>query len=466
VSSGIDIYNQSSIPFTVSVYKDGKLHEVGTCKGVHTSRNVRRLESKPSLVVQDGKVSKRSTRFGIPVELVESFRNDYEKKTDSMLALTFSPAIPSQHDGWQLIGGMKLRLKESDFRGVRANAVSERYEITCTPTSYLSADARAPRDMYSFVFQACVSMTLANGKDPSIDVFIEPRALIRNMLPINVTIKTPMPHVFSTSEVLEDSTHGIEQDGCIEIFTPGPSIAIMVKCDLPVGGTATDWIEGGWVDLPLDSSFRMHEPLHCMFPYVQKATDSSPQGVTRGVEFMIAEGSSVLSRSSSSSPDIALGDTRAQGESVELTAPPSADDDWSTFFITVHNYAIDHIGDVLFEQVAKGAATLSARASIVPTKSSPAMGAFASGRYRGRVSILPGSLSPIRLLHLSMEGDEGVRRSLPFRIDDISICEGGVDSTPVKWEDDTYSGFWLYRRLVNSYQSEIHVVPEVKTKTQ
>jgi hypothetical protein len=68
-------------------------------------------------------------------------------------------------------------------------------------------------------------------------------------------------------------------------------------------------------------------------------------------------------------------------------------------------------------------------------------------------------------LHLSMEGDEGVRRSLPFRIDDISICEGGVDCTPVKWEDDTYSGFWLYRRL-NSYQSEIHVVPEVKTKAQ
>jgi vacuolar protein sorting-associated protein 13A/C len=59
-----------------------------------------------------------------------------------------------------------------------------------------------------------------------------------------------------------------------------------------------------------------------------------------------------------------------------------------------------------------------------------------------------------------MEGEEGLRKSSPFTVEDISISEGGVNSTPLAWDDGSLSGFFAYRRLVTPYQSEVHVVPE------
>lgn len=45
-------------------------------------------------------------------------------------------------------------------------------------------------------------------------------------------------------------------------------------------------------------------------------------------------------------------------------------------------------------------------------------------------------------------------------IEDLPIGEGGAATVPVFWEDSTPSGLYAYRSLVNSYQSEVHVIPE------
>ena len=56
--------------------------------------------------------------------------------------------------------------------------------------------------------------------------------------------------------------------GSIEIFTPGPSVAISMSCaDLPIAGTATDWMSGGWLDIPLGSRKRLPEPIKLIFPF-------------------------------------------------------------------------------------------------------------------------------------------------------------------------------------------------------
>lgn len=472
VSSGVDIHNRSSIPFAITMFKNGTPYEVGTCNGMSFQSCLGQPNAKRSLVVQDGKVSKPSSRFGIPVDLIETFRADYAQKKDAMIALSFSPKIECRHEGWLFSGGTKLKMNDSVFSGSLSGTVTKRFEITCRPVSQNgAAEGNVPRDLYAFVLHACVSMTLVEGKDPSIDIFIEPRALITNKMPISITVQTPMPHIFSCSSLTplpgEESIHGIEQNGQIQIFTSGPSIAISVKCsDLPVGGTATDWIDGGWIDLPLVSEFRIQEPLECMFPFVRKTMDPLALNGARGSDFVIAQGSTSITNLSSVSSN-AGGSTSTHNDAVELSAP-SVDEDWSTFFVTVRNYAVDHTGDILFEQmVASSRATLRRSSTGVEasktsraTQVSPAIGAYATGFHRGRISLLPESIVPIRLLHLSMEGEEGLRRSSPFQIEDISICEGGIDSTPVKWEDGTLSGFFAYRKLVSSSQSEVHVVPE------
>ena len=62
---------------------------------------------------------------------------------------------------------------------------------------------------------------------------------------------------------------------------------------------------------------------------------------------------------------------------------------------------------------------------------------FVSQKHQNRVTLLPRSTVPFRLLHLTMEGDEGVKKTLPFKIDNIAICEGGVSSTEIPWEDES-----------------------------
>jgi len=59
-----------------------------------------------------------------------------------------------------------------------------------------------------------------------------------------------------------------------------------------------------------------------------------------------------------------------------------------------------------------------------------------------------------------MDGDEGIKRTLPFKIDNIAICDGGVGATLIPWEDETPSGYYAYRKLVTSDQSELHIIPE------
>jgi hypothetical protein len=476
VSSGIEVHNRSSIPFLISAFKDGASHEVGTCSGMSFQPCSGHPYSKRSLVIHDGKASKPSKRFGIPLDFIEGFRADWAEKTEAMIALSFSPQIECPHDDWHFSGGTKLRMDASVFSGSPSSTVTKRFEIICRPVSHSGVTEESrPRDLYAFVLHACVSMILLGGNEPSIEISIEPRAVITNTMPISITVKTPMPHVFSCASRNgvrgEEHTHDIGQNSQIEIFTPGPSIAVMVKCtDLPVGGTATDWVDGGWIDLPLVSEFRMHEPLECMFPFVRKTIDPLALTGARGCDFIIVEGSVGIANLSLNRKHVskAGGSISSENTSVELAAPPSVDEDWSTFFVTVCNYAVDHTGDILFEQMASSGGTHLHRSATGvevartsrATQVSPAIGAFATGRHRGRISLLPGSNVPIRLLHLSMEGDEGLRRSSLFHVEDISICEGGIDATPVKWEDGTLSGFFAYRLLMSSYQSEIHVVPE------
>jgi len=85
--------------------------------------------------------------------------------------------------------------------------------------------------------------------------------------------------------------------GSIEIFTPGPSIAISMCCaDLPIGGTTTDWMSGGWLDLPLGSNKKLPEPVKTMFPFKSESLikysssrqlSGQPEGFGMGSEFFV-----------------------------------------------------------------------------------------------------------------------------------------------------------------------------------
>eukprot|EP00957_Ditylum_brightwellii_P135418 10325294-Ditylum_brightwellii.AAC.1 len=67
---------------------------------------------------------------------------------------------------------------------------------------------------------------------------------------------------------------------------------------------------------------------------------------------------------------------------------------------------------------------------------------------------------PINLVRLATNGTDGTRRSLPFHTKDIPLCDGGVESSPIKWKDSQLSEYFAYKKLSSNCQFEIHIIPE------
>ena len=290
-----------------------------------------------------------------------------------------------------------------------------------------------------------------------------------NKLPVGILLRTPMPHTFrsrNSSATGEDdgqitdprySSHMLKPLGSIEVFTSGPSIAISMTCaDLPMGGTSTGWIDGGWLDIPLGKNKRLVEPMKCVFPFQTKSVElyGSSRKVmshSEGSEFFVMEADDITPDLKGASEEHNQTRTAAQTESVR-----------SVVFV-VCNYAVDHTGNVLFEEVPPREDAGNSRSSRLlvnpaPLTSSPPFSTFSSAHHRRRVSLLPRSSSLIRLIQLTMDGDEGMKRSVPFRVEDVSMTEG-IDSMPILWADTTPSGYFAYRHLT-AEGSELHVVPE------
>lgn len=469
VSSGVNLYSCSFMPLSISVAGNNKISPVGTCY----SRKSRTLMEKNPLS------SRYSKNFGVPSSLLKSFRSDWQSTGSSKLSLLVTPKVEHMPAEWKFEGVIHISLNQAMFQQQQKSLVKS-FELTCRPTFDGSGDSSPETHLHPLVIQVVVVVELAAEYFPVVNIMIHPRAIIENKLPVPVSIRTPMPNALSKYQPQVDtgkeSLHTLDTNESMEIFTPGPSIAITAKCaDKAVAGASSDWMSG-WVDLPLVPQFRLPEPLKCEFPFVRRTDDPLSLSGARGSEFFIVEGSTEQTESSLESSTLAQSPTHnraSEGGGIEVAAPSSAtgaDEEWRRFVVTVCNYAVDHTGDILFEQVESSTRgsyrrsmtdTESGRRSTVSSNQvSVPFGAYGSSRYRGRVTLLPASNVMIRLLHLTMEGEEGMRKSSPFRIDDVSISEGGVDSTPLKWEDGTPSGYFAYRSLLNSYQSEIHIVPE------
>jgi hypothetical protein len=479
----VDIYNNTSIPFDISVKIGIEWFYVGTC-GENEADSTLRSSNRSSILLADRGVTRKTKRFGIPLHLLDSIRRESADGTiQTRPCLQVSPRIPaSQRQLGPLVGEFNIPSCHSILSCGNTDQAPTIFDVTCrTDMSAINADSSegAPDP---FVLQVRMKVEVISENYPFIEIFLKPRATIQNMIPVSLSLKTPMPYTYLFSQdktclPRENSSRGGWQDEVrheippsdgIEIFTPGASIAICIKCsDHPVGGGVTGWMKGDWVDLPMVPEFRLPEPLRCLFPF-----ETSQRAGVEGSEFFIIEAGDDLSESALEKIAMLQGGSTAEyiPKRNKADEPPASlkasIDVMRSYHVTVCNYGVDHTGGILFEQILiserqlRGSQSLDRRSISVPTLTP--FSAFSSTMKQARISLLPGSSVPLRILHLTMDGQDGLRRSLPFRIEDVSICEGGIESTSLQWEDSTSSGFFAYRRLVGteSYQSEIHVIPE------
>jgi hypothetical protein len=415
------------VPFLVSILLGDQEYDIGVCGESGHSGEGQVVRMLSPLIVSDGSVSKASRRFSVPLQLMSSFAKEWESVGRSRLSLAIAPFT----SGRLPIG------KKPDLQGVihvEPNLTDLKkadgglripFDVTCRA----GEGNRATAD--PFVVQVVVQMTLVGKDHVSLGVFLEPRAVIENKMPVRIHLRTPMPHTFSSAAKEDASgkyvTYNLGPDDRVEVFTPGPSIAITSKTsDMPVAGSTLGWMDGGWMDLPLVPEFRLPEPLLCMFPFSSSRNpDSLLSRGTSGSDFFIVEGRELLADLSTfrESKEKHRGSNRAlQGSSsefggVELLAPNSTRESVKTFFLTVCYFAVDHTGDLLFEQVVESrgrrqsATSASKRRASTAVVSEP-LSAFSSSRHRRRISLLPSAKVPLRLLQLTMDGDDGVNKSL------------------------------------------------------
>ena len=257
-------------------------------------------------------------------------------------------------------------------------------------------------------------------------------------------------------------TYDLDTNGRVEVFTPGPSIAISVRTrDKPIAGSELGWLDGGWVDLPLVPEFSLVDPIVGVLPF-ENSRKLSFDGARRaqGAEIFVVEGFQALGNLS----EMVSAPKQKENSDKALSFPVSKQgiEGPLSFFLTVCNYGVDHTGDLLFEKATSLSTTGSSMRMASVWQSGRAFGdtsfdrksttsfredigeslmqdisrgresksmipqpfgAFSSSLHRRRISLLSNAQSPIRLLQMTIEGDEGLRRTMVgLKRDFIRCC--------------------------------------------
>jgi vacuolar protein sorting-associated protein 13A/C len=447
------------IPFQIHVLDSESRNDAGKCFAKNKQGDSTYSTGAPTTAA-DGIYSKKTNSFSIPVSLLADFCKDWESYGQAKLTLAFVPLF-NENDGTlqnvdKLTGNVDFTPSLHELKRASNGKIKSRHEVICRPSE------DSGRDVHPFALQVLLTTHLVGNESVFIDVALEPRAVIENKIPLAMKMSSPMPHTYSLSKKVEgdnmEMTFELDPDGRVEVFTPGPSIAITLRTrDNPVAGTELGWMDAGWVDLPLVPEFRLQDPIITALPFVGdrgKLSGEQRAFGSIGAEVCIVEGKDALEtmayRAANQSPESPVAGTPPRTNILESRRNASMDGP-ASFFLTVCNYGVDHTGNMLFEPVLSTShhglrmmTTLwqsersvnssrhsgiknsfledidaftgidTSRLSSVQTKVPGArpLGAFSSPRHRKRITLLPNVRFPIRMLHMTMEGEEGLKRTL------------------------------------------------------
>ena len=444
--SHVEVLNRTLIPFNIEFCHNEETTDVGKCEAKNSQR------ASTNVSTMDGILSETTSNFSIPVPILANFEKEWQKYGQGKITLRLIPLL-SESDKLgkpvELVGEVSTVVSLQEMKRAPYGRIRSKIEVTCHKKD------PAERGVYPLTLNAMFTMQLLAGGHVVIDVSLEPRSIIENKMPLAMKIRTLMPQTFSTCRKEtnpedKETTYCLYPNERVEIFTPGPSIAVTARTqDNPIAGLNLGWLDGGWVDLPLMQEFSLQDPIVSMLPLdVNKsAAFDGETNRAAGAEFFIVEGKERLGT---------IADIDAKKPKTETSNPPfqprmmgskrqNVSDGPSSFIFTVRTYGVDHTGSILFEQgstnegisppwqsnrslrtsesqggrrssfdefsenrnssLRKSSAAFRGRAPLP-------LGAFSSPVHRRRISLLPNAQCAIRLLQMTMEGTEGFRRTM------------------------------------------------------
>jgi hypothetical protein len=423
ISSHVEMYNMTSLSFQIGVFDShtNTVSDIGLIKDTNRTKEVVG-ENNHSV-------------FGLPAPILCNLNAD----SSEALRIQVSPWLMG--DAPTLQGVYTLPPFESLVASSAENWVSE---VSCSPTTQ---EGRLP----SLVVNICCKVSLVDGRYPFVQLYMQPRLVLTNTLvSVSLLIRTPMPYVFDTrnstydvddSKDQECSVYKLCTNSSVEFFTPGPSVAVSARiADLPIAGSATGWVEGEWIIVPLDE--KIPKPMRFVFPF-----DTNLLGeTTGGMSFFVLEEDDIT-------PE--LKEIPDRKDQPQKSKPPEA----RNVVFGVCNYAVNHIvdhaGNLLFEEVPPTEIPNAPRKKDVPSRPSSPLSVFLSVKHQRQITLLPGSSTWIRIVQ---SDDKGFfRKSKPFRLEDVALSEDEFVS--IVFENGLHSHFYINERLTD-FGIAVHLVPE------
>ena len=401
--------------------------------GILQSREIDRRKQR-SVVSQSSKAAFEMTDttdiLGLPVDLMKS-DDDHDKD----IQLHFS----TNSNGKSLSGVFVLPSRKVFHHLTLGGKHVHIFELSLSsdPSESTSVTVPASRAVSVDLMVLCVicKVTIVDNVHPLVEMYLRPRARLENKLNLDVLILTPMPHTYSRQQSETDNEmtcHSLRPFDSMEIFTRGPSVAAKFKCaTVPAHGNLSDWTV--WTEIALGLNKQLSQPMRGCFPFVdQSGVENS---LCRGNMFIIIE-----------------------ENAVDATNEDDFNPGVRTLSIAAENLGVDHTGENVFQAYLpdqQNRVSVARRTSSEMTKCS--FSTFPSNHHKGKITLLPDSTVPLRIVSVVMKNLK--RKSLPFMIDDIAFCNGGLESSPIFWDDEKPSGYFAYRKLSLLSKLELHIIP-------
>merc|ERR1712176_1567866 len=127
LSSSIRIHNKTSIPFKISFLGEKEVHDVGLCR--ENKKQGSGSIGQKTTVISKGKFAKPSRNFGIPVDRLDNFTNEWRNEGRSQLFLSVSPVL--FHTQNQYHGTIEIQPIRNNFLKSTGSRMTTNNYVVC-----------------------------------------------------------------------------------------------------------------------------------------------------------------------------------------------------------------------------------------------------------------------------------------------------------------------------------------------
>ena len=187
LSSHVEIYNLTSLQFRISIIADESVHDLGLVEMTQDHISPGTVKSQ-SLLHENEELMTHSV-FGLPAQFLRSFTVD----NSETLCIQVSPIL--EGSSTDLVGMFNIFQLEQLVEMATSDCNQQFIEVSCHPVSQRSSSPHS-----SLAVNVCFNVCLVDDAHPFVQLSITPRLILTNRLPIDVMLRTPMPHTFYKKE--------------------------------------------------------------------------------------------------------------------------------------------------------------------------------------------------------------------------------------------------------------------------